>query len=164
MIYHPTTPLEAVTLRKQNADTAVYLAGGTDDLRLNGSAQGKDLIDINALGLDDIFVQDGKLYIGARCTFNQVIDSELVPEFIKEAAHFCASFTKRSAQVHHTSRRGDEAHRRISAERLQAAYRVCGAGRRPYRLGQALHQHHLQPCGCDGGSVRGYLCPQRLRQ
>ena len=41
MIYHPTTPLEAVTLRKQNADTAVYLAGGTDDLRLNGSAQGK---------------------------------------------------------------------------------------------------------------------------
>ena len=73
MIYHPTTPLEAVTLRKQNADTAVYLAGGTDDLRLNGSAPGKDLIDISALGLDDIFVQDGKLYIGARCTFNQVI-------------------------------------------------------------------------------------------
>ena len=97
MIYHPTTPLEAVTLRKQNADTAVYLAGGTDDLRLNGSAQGKDLIDINGLGLDDIFVQDGKLYIGARCTFNQIIESDLVPEFIKEAAHFCASFTKRNS-------------------------------------------------------------------
>ncbi len=73
------------------------LAGGTDDLRLNGSAPGKDLIDISALGLDDIFVQDGKLYIGARCTFNQVIESDLVPEFIKEAAHFCASFTKRNS-------------------------------------------------------------------
>lgn len=97
MIYHPTTPLEAVTLRKQNADTAVYLAGGTDDLRLNGSAPGKDLIDISALGLDDIFVQDGRLYIGARCTFNQVIESDLVPEFIKEAAHFCSSFTKRNS-------------------------------------------------------------------
>lgn len=97
MIYHPKTPLEAVTLRKQNADTAVYLAGGTDDLRLNGSAQGKDLIDINGLGLDDIFVQDGKLYIGARCTFNQIIESDLVPEFIKEAARFCASFTKRNS-------------------------------------------------------------------
>ena len=97
MIYHPKTPLEAVTLRKQNADTAVYLAGGTDDLRLNGSAQGKDLIDINGLGLDDIFVQDGKLYIGARCTFNQIIESDLVPEFIKEAAHFCASFVKRNS-------------------------------------------------------------------
>ena len=44
MIYHPTTPLEAVTLRKQNADTAVYLAGGTDDLRLNGSAPGRILL------------------------------------------------------------------------------------------------------------------------
>ena len=49
-IYHPQTPLEAVTLRKENADTAVYLAGGTDDLRLGGAAEGKDLIDINGLG------------------------------------------------------------------------------------------------------------------
>ena len=84
-------------LRKEHADTAVYLAGGTDDLRLNGSAQGKDLIDINGLGFDDIFARDGKLYIGARCTLNQIIDSELVPAFIKEAAHFCASFVKRNS-------------------------------------------------------------------
>ena len=97
MIYHPKTPLEAVMLRKEHADTAVYLAGGTDDLRLNGSAQGKDLIDINGLGFDDIFARDGKLYIGARCTLNQIIDSELVPAFIKEAAHFCASFVKRNS-------------------------------------------------------------------
>ena len=34
MIYHPRTPQEAVNLRKEHADTAVYLAGGTDDLRL----------------------------------------------------------------------------------------------------------------------------------
>ena len=97
MIYHPKTPLEAVMLRKEHADTAVYLAGGTDDLRLNGSAQGKDLIDINGLGFNDIFARDGKLYIGARCTLNQIIDSELVPAFIKEAAHFCASFVKRNS-------------------------------------------------------------------
>ena len=31
MIYHPRTPQEAVNLRKEHADTAVYLAGGTDD-------------------------------------------------------------------------------------------------------------------------------------
>ena len=36
MIYHPRTPQEAVNLRKEHADTAVYLAGGTDDLRLGG--------------------------------------------------------------------------------------------------------------------------------
>ena len=46
MIYHPRTPQEAVNLRKEHADTAVYLAGGTDDLRLGGAAEGKDLIDI----------------------------------------------------------------------------------------------------------------------
>ena len=38
MIYHPRTPQEAVNLRKEHADTAVYLAGGTDDLRLGGAA------------------------------------------------------------------------------------------------------------------------------
>ena len=36
MIYHPRTPQEAVNLRKEHADTAVYLAGGTDVLRLGG--------------------------------------------------------------------------------------------------------------------------------
>ena len=46
MIYHPRTPQEAVNLRKEHADTAVYLAGGTDDLRLGGAAEGKNLIDI----------------------------------------------------------------------------------------------------------------------
>ena len=49
------------------------------------------------MGFDDIFARDGKLYIGARCTLNQIIDSELVPAFIKEAAHFCASFVKRNS-------------------------------------------------------------------
>ena len=41
MIYHPRTPQEAVNLRKEHADTAVYLAGGTDDLRLGGAAPGQ---------------------------------------------------------------------------------------------------------------------------
>ena len=49
MIYHPRTPQEAVNLRKEHADTAVYLAGGTDDLRLGGAAEGKDLIDVDLL-------------------------------------------------------------------------------------------------------------------
>ena len=191
MIYHPKTPLEAVMLRKEHADTAVYLAGGTDDLRLNGSAQGKDLIDINGLGFDDIFARDGKLYIGARCTLNQIIDSELVPAFIKEAAHFCASFVKRNSatvggniglrrqdsylaaaltaadavlQSITPPRRGNEAHWRVFAERLQAAHRVCGAACQTHRLGEAVHQHHLQPCGGDSGSVRGDLRSERVRK
>ena len=98
-IYHPKTAQEAVTLRKELADTAVYLAGGTDDLRLNGAAAGKDLIDINGLDekYDTITVKDGKVRIGARCTLQQVVESELVPAFIREAAGFCSSFVRRSS-------------------------------------------------------------------
>ena len=75
-IYHPQTPLEAVQLRKANAETAVYLAGGTDDLRLGGSAEGKDLIDLNALGMDQIEIQGNDLYIGSRCTLQDIVESE----------------------------------------------------------------------------------------
>ena len=96
-IYHPQTPLEAVTLRKENADTAVYLAGGTDDLRLGGAAEGKDLIDIHGLGMDQLEICGDELCIGARCTLQDLAESELVPEFIREAARFCASQVKRNA-------------------------------------------------------------------
>ena len=96
-IYHPQTPLEAVMLRKENADTAVYLAGGTDDLRLGGAAEGKDLIDINALGMDKIEIRGDKLWIGARCTLQEIAECELVPGFIREAALFCASQARRNA-------------------------------------------------------------------
>ena len=96
-IYHPATPLEAVMLRKEHADTAVYLAGGTDNLRLGGSAEGKDLIDINSLGCDTIEVKGDKLYIESRCTLQQIVECELVPDFIREAAGFCVSFVRRNS-------------------------------------------------------------------
>lgn len=97
IIHHPRTAAEAVGLRRANPDTTAYLAGGTDDLRLGGAAEGKDLIDINALGFDTIEVRDGKLYIGSRVTLQQLIESDLVPCFIREAAKFCASFAKRNS-------------------------------------------------------------------
>lgn len=150
MIYHPRIPQEAVNLRKEHADTAVYLAGGTDDLRLGGAAEGKDLIDITGFDFNTITEKDGKVYIGALCTLQDVIESELVPAFIREAAGFCASFAKRNsatvggnlglrrsdsylaadrrgrnAQIHHAARRAGQARRRIPAKRLQASDRVC---------------------------------------
>ena len=97
MIYHPKTLQEAVDLRKEHADTAVYLAGGTDDLRLGGAAGGKDLIDITGFDFNTITEKDGKICIGALCTLQDVIESDLVPSFIKEAAAFCASFAKRNS-------------------------------------------------------------------
>ena len=96
-IYHPQTPLEAVMLRKENAASAVYLAGGTDDLRLGGAAEGKDLIDINTLGMEKIELRGEKLCIGARVTLQELAESELVPGFIREAALFCTSPARRNA-------------------------------------------------------------------
>lgn len=97
IVYHPKTALEAVTIRRDNPDTTVYLAGGTDDLRLGSSAAGKDLIDINGLGLDGIRSENGRLVVGARVTLNELIASPLTPDFLKDAARFCASFVKRNS-------------------------------------------------------------------
>lgn len=97
IIHRPQTAEEAVQIRYANPDTTVYFAGGTDDLRLGGAADGKELIDINALGFDTIEEKDGKLYIGARVTLQQLVDSDLIPAFIKEAARFCSSFIKRNS-------------------------------------------------------------------
>ena len=96
-IYQPKTALEAVTLRRDLEDGAVYLAGGTDDLRLGGAAEGKALIDVNGLVPNTIEAKDGKLEIGALATFNELIESPLIPEFLKDAARFCASFPKRNS-------------------------------------------------------------------
>lgn len=97
IIHRPQTAAEAVQLRYANPDTTAYLAGGTDDLRLGGAAEGKELIDINALGFDTIEEKNGKIYIGARVTLQQLVSSDLIPAFIKEAAKFCSSFAKRNS-------------------------------------------------------------------
>lgn len=97
VIHRPQTAAEAVQIRYASPDTTAYLAGGTDDLRLGGAAEGKELIDINALGFNTIEEKDGKLYIGAQVTLQQLVESDLIPAFIKEAAKFCASFAKRNA-------------------------------------------------------------------
>ncbi len=97
IIHRPQTAAEAVQIRYANPDTTVYLAGGTDNLRLGGAAEGKELIDINALGFDTIEEKNGKIYIGARVTLQQLVESDLVPSFVKEAAKFCSSFAKRNS-------------------------------------------------------------------
>lgn len=100
VIYHPQTKEEAVKLREENVDS-VYLAGGTDDLRLNGGTDRKTaLIDINPLiesGIED--TGDGVIRIGAGTTFQEMIDSPLVPEVVKKACSFNASFVKRNAST-----------------------------------------------------------------
>ncbi len=97
-IFHPQTKEEAVKMRVENENSR-YLAGGSDDLRLNGDADKNTiLIDINPIvekGISDI--GNGIIKVGALTTFNEMIDSPLVPEVIKEACLFNASFTRRNS-------------------------------------------------------------------
>ena len=96
-VHCPKNLSEAVALRHKNQDTTAYLAGGTDDLRLGGAAQGRDLIDINGLVDTKIEIKDGKLYIGGLATLQDMVDSPLVPAFLKDAAMLCSSFEKRNS-------------------------------------------------------------------
>ena len=98
VVYHPQTKKEAVEMRVGNENSR-YLAGGTDDLRLGGDADRDTiLIDVNPLlerGITDM--GNGIIKVGALTTFNEMIDSPLVPNVIKEACRFNASFARRNS-------------------------------------------------------------------
>lgn len=147
MIYHPKTPMDAVTLRRANADTAVYLAGGTEVLRLHSPAEGKDLIDVNGLGFDTIEAKDGKVYIGSRVTLQQLKECELLPAFIREAAGFCANFTRRNSATvggNVAARRQDS----YLAAALTAAQAVLIAETADGEKERAIGEYLLDECRC----------------
>ncbi len=147
MIYHPTTPQEAVALRREHRETSVYLAGGTDDLRLHSPATGKDLVDINGLGFDTIQVKDGKVYIGARVTLQQLVECAAVPAFIREAAGFCANFIRRNSATvggNVAARRQDS----YLAAALTAADAVLVAETADGEKEKAIGEYLLSDCKC----------------
>lgn len=96
--------------------SSAFLAGGTEDNRLNSTVEVKTLISIGRLKeLDGISpapksfgCQAGDkaadkasrkvsyIKIGAMSTFQEIIDSTIVPEFLKEACRFMGSRTKRN--------------------------------------------------------------------
>ena len=88
------SPAEAVSAK--NAQAA-FLAGGTEVNRLGTSVDAEMLISLKKCsGLDGIETDAGYVTIGSMCTFQQLIGSDKVPAYLKEAAHFMASRTKRN--------------------------------------------------------------------
>ena len=97
VIHHPSTALEAVMKRKEISNS-VYLSGGTEDLRLGGQGEGKELIDINGLLPSHIIRRaDGMIEIGALATLQDLMESDLIPQCVKKGAALCASFEKRNS-------------------------------------------------------------------
>lgn len=89
-------PAEAIGSKTASA---AFIAGGTEVNRLGSdiAAKADTLISLKKCsGLADIRKEDGCLTIGSMCTFQQLIESDDVPAYLKEAAHFMASRTKRN--------------------------------------------------------------------
>lgn len=79
--------------------SAAFIAGGTEVNRLGSdiAVKADTLISLKKCsGLSDIREENGYVTIGSMCTFQQLIESGAVPSYLKEAAHFMASRTKRN--------------------------------------------------------------------
>ena len=90
------SPEEAISAKNASA---VFIAGGTEVNRLgsDAAAAAETLISLKkCAGLDKIEDAGDKVCIGAMCTFQQIIESDKTPSYLKEAAHFMASRTKRN--------------------------------------------------------------------
>ncbi len=76
---------------------SVYLAGGTEINRLGSSVSGNSYISIRRTpSLHGIIETDGTVTIGSACTFQELVDSDLTPAYLKEALLFLASRTRRN--------------------------------------------------------------------
>ena len=90
------SPEEAIASKTASA---AFLAGGTEVNRLGSDIAEKadTLISLKKCsGLSDIAEADGCIRIGAMCTFQQIVESEKTPAYLKETALFMASRTKRN--------------------------------------------------------------------
>ena len=90
------SPEEALSFKTA---AAAFLAGGTEVNRLgsDAAADADTLISLKKCSsLDGIEKDTGYVVIGSMCTFQQLIESDKVPAYLKEAAYFMASRTKRN--------------------------------------------------------------------
>lgn len=85
---------DALTLKRNNAKS-VWFAGGTEINRMGGTVDAKVGISLKGLGLDQIVDEGPAIRIGAMVTLQELIDSPLVPLWLKEGARYCASYTRR---------------------------------------------------------------------
>ena len=118
--------ITATSLREavKNKDSkTAYLAGGTEINRLGSTVKATQLISIGRIkDLDGITKDADAVRIGAMCTFQDIIDDENVPEYLKEACRFMASRTKRNM----ATIGGNIALRRTDSY-LYATLLACGA-------------------------------------
>ena len=86
---------EAYRLRRDLPE-ARYVSGGTEVLRLNGSVpDATALIDVSAFLSPEIEKKHDAIIIGAGATFQDIIDSPVIPLWLKEACGYMSSLALR---------------------------------------------------------------------
>ncbi len=90
-IIKPDTASEAATLMQKHGSEACYFGGGTLINNPSMAIDCQTAIDLSRLGLDRIDARDDNLRIGARVTFQALIDTADVPAALKQAAASMAS-------------------------------------------------------------------------
>lgn len=93
--WKPRTIKEALALERKQPGSR-FLAGGTELERLGSAVSAESLIDLKALGLDKITPVKEGLSLGSMVTFTQALESDLVPQPLKEALFFMGSMPKRN--------------------------------------------------------------------
>lgn len=87
---------DAASLKNRNS---AFLAGGTEINRLNSLVKAKTLVSISKLDMKGIEKttenSSSVVRIGALATFQEIADSKLVPQYLKDACLFMSSRQKR---------------------------------------------------------------------
>ena len=86
---------DALKLKRNNPKSAFY-AGGTEINRLNSTVNAKTAISLSSLNLSGITDQGTSIHLGSMVTFQQLVESSLVPQWLKKAALYCGSFPRRT--------------------------------------------------------------------
>ncbi len=81
---------------QKGGSRAGFIAGGTEIQRLGSPLSYDKVVSLDSINLNTIQKDVHKVTIGAMATFTDILNSEVVPSYIKEAVRFCGSFTKRN--------------------------------------------------------------------
>lgn len=87
---------ECVKEKKENLN-AIYLAGGTEALRLNSPVKGDSVIPISSLIEKKIEAKGDDIFISSTVTFSELLASSIVPKPLKEACKYLSSRALKNA-------------------------------------------------------------------
>lgn len=94
--YHRPLTLDDALALLQRDQTTVPLAGGTD-LVPSRAADTHAVVDLQALGLDDLSVEESHMHLGAMLPLQRLVESPEVGELLSEAARLDGPSTFRNA-------------------------------------------------------------------